>query len=789
MKHRSDSLEEINTKFVQILQKLGMDASSKSRLEQKLSPSAKMNMIVSIQSQSVKEGNIKNSVDVLRGEVSLYYLFLLRSTLEEGPSLFYEILKKNEGVSAIEHSLVLLLYYDCVKDASYEFNKELYESNKDLINDYDPELYVFERRCNHTSYNASKINFSIFSRESVLEEYLNLIFVIISTYKESLRDFDIEKITRSVNLHRCYTKSFYDIIDFYASNDLSLLDFLFAPLNSKYHLCLVNTFVYDIYKDEADYTAIKIMQMCGKYQRVISYMINQINYEKQMGLGMNQKPSEKTADSQAKSLTINFVNIMNDEINLGPDVNKELIKQRINQIIDTLATSTTANTLPCLIESFLTNPMFLSDKLNEIKLKNELENLKRENERLQIAVVNMDNKSDIDLKKEIVENIRPTPIIQKKEDMNLKDIVTKKTNNLTIRKPPPFAKKKAKETNPLLAPYFSRSYYPLRWAKMNKGENIWDDVHKTMKINDILDNFTISNLLCYEKKTVVIEKPPTTKVQVPTVFPGKRGNAIGIALGRLRISDSDFKNKIFSYDTESISENIIKQLIHNYPTNEEFRQLQIFQEEMVGKSERIIGRAEEFYFNFLDCHEEFIQRLNAMYFKITFPGLSSSIRIQIKKITNIYSKGIESMAIKEFLQYALLLGNIFNGSSFIGNAEGFSLSSIYQIVKYTGNAKESLLSDIAEKMTHNLTSDLEYLTSENVKYESVCTEVAELNINYDRLKNYEDLKILWPDLFCDYANLVEEIKNLNWLHGKFCKYFGEDDVFVILRHLLEAIKK
>lgn len=774
MDRRLDSVEEINVKFLQILHKLGMDSTSKTRLSQKLSLEAKMNMIVSIQSQNIKEQNLKNSLIAMRCHVSLYHLYLIKSTVNQGPQTLYDVIKKNDGIEIIENCIELILYYECVKEANFELNKSLYEQNSECRENFDPAVYGNERKIMYTTYNASKVVFSEYSREYVLDEHLSLILTILKNYKEALRDFKIEKITRMINLHKCYTKVFYDILDYYASNDLSLLDFLFGPMNSCYHLCLVNTFFYDIYKDDLKYTAVEIMRICEKYQKFIFYAMDQIRIEDQMG--------EKLTDSQTKGRRMNFLEILNPEDKDKQSVNRDMIKLRINSIIDSLANSTAANTIPCLVESFLTNPEYLSGKSNEVKLLGEIEKLKKENERLQIAVVNMDNKKDT-----IDKEIKQVPIVKKSVLPNIKEVVTKKMNEVTIRKPPPFAKKKIKEVNPTLAPYFKRSYYPLRWAKMCKGNNVWDEVNDTMNVEEILGKFTIDNLFCYEKKIVVTEKVTKTVSRVLTVLPGKKGNAISIALGRLHINDSDFKKMILDYDTSIINENMAKQLIANYPTPDEFKQLQVFREEGYDEDSQRIGRAEEFYLNFIEHEEEFLEKLKAVYFKLIYPILSSSIRRNMKRTSKVYNTALQSKSIREFLQISLLLGNVFNGSTFIGNAEGFTLESLYQFINYKGNDKEQLIVDIVNKMQHSLINDLTLITQESIKYESVCTEIADLNMNFDRLKNLGDLKLLWPVLFSDHSQLLEEIKNYNWLYGKFCKYFGEGNIFEIFKAILDAI--
>ncbi|EJW02726.1 hypothetical protein EDEG_02879 [Edhazardia aedis USNM 41457] len=373
---------------------------------------------------------------------------------------------------------------------------------------------------------------------------------------------------------------------------------------------------------------------------------------------------------------------------------------------------------------------------------------------------------------------------------------------------------------------------------MEKEKTIWEIINKEINYESMLKIIKIEDLAPFERIEKKDAAENSKKETCQIVFPTKKGNAIGIALGLSKISDKEFLLKILNLDTSAFRENTIKQLIANYPTAREIEFI------MNLNTNEKMGRAEEFFFNciqnivdinyigkkvaknkiskntnasnkantstnaendtislestktaltidtadFLETYNLIRRRLKILYFIMTYTDLCSNVRFGIKKLTKVYETALQSPAIKEFMALSLFVGNCINGNSTLGNAEGFTLESIYKFMEYTGNKKEKLMQVITDRLQNDLQKDLRLITRQKLKYDGVCNEMTELTNNYNNIeKDSEDISIFLGQLYTDHNNLKEEFQNFNNLYAKFSKYYGEGDVFSVFSSLLAYI--
>ncbi|KAM0688697.1 hypothetical protein COBT_000051 [Conglomerata obtusa] len=1018
-----NSLDEIHAQFKNVLQKLGIIMHKQAKLERMLTPEAKMNYIVSLQSQSIKEQNVKFYLEQMDPQrsydcVSLFHLYSLRATISTDSLALYEIFKLNRGHDILQELLCVLLRFRTKKESMVICNKNTVDSNyinfamddKNNYSDTKPGNLADCTIDTRPSYNASQMKFSVFERESLLEEHLNIILIILRNFPISIDDFDFYIIVKYVYLHKVYTKSFYEIFYIYAKNKITSLDFLFESINEKAHLCIINTYFYDIIKDakltdehyrmfwnvadsyskaekENNYILLRenylkrqqILELvdCGTNENKIdnkthknvssdilheniqdknttiihkenfngrkinnltntdakkdhnatiykksckfdngieendknteyiknrdikeNYLHNNSNNhaicsidEKQTFLSSNKSicdkeshkgreenaaetSKSKTTEPNSKNETIQITKLLefeiikefivnkrftkivsyiishlefetpynkifmeniriagDEEINIKTMVDhqsknteykrnvflqgngtktkdyeesKIKIKNKILLLIDLVENEKDLKVLPCFVENFVLCPHIFNNKKKEVELLREVSELRNENLKLKKEISNIEKTN-----KEVV-------VIEEKKEVT--NVIEKKIEKLTVRKGPPLKKVIKKTVNEHLTPYFKRNYLPLRWEKMSKENNIWDEIYKNYNCFELSRLIPIDELIPFEKKEVKLSS--IKKINLKTIFPHKKGNAIGIALGRVKMTDKEFKEKIFKLQDKYFVENTIRQLINNYPSEEEMLLLNEI------KKDEKVGRAEEFFMEFKDCYNEFFEILKIIYFKITFTYMRISIRENIKKLSVVYNTGLESHAIKEFFTITLFLGNVFNGDSFNGNAEGYTLESIQKFIEYTGNNKERLIEYIKEKLKHDLKADLKIITGQQNKFELVCTEMTEVNKNFQQMKfyhtkNHNDIinnqnntntdnnngplnttinKIneinnniisksneYLREFLLDYETLKDEYECFNALYERFLKFYKGGDVFQSFFMLLRTL--
>lgn len=813
---RKRSLDEINYQFQSVLDRLGIDDDEQIKMKN-ISLDLKMKVIISLDSQCSKEQNIKVFLENLKLRNSLLNILSLKSIMNEGHITYLVVFRENDGFRILEDLTYKILFET---EQIYDTNKALYEKvhcenikergpcwyDKGFNMEYDFQMYYAIGK----KKNMCECLLMEGSRESMLNEVLGCMLVIAERF--DCYEFDIARIVKNVYLF-VYTQNFYNLIDLYAENCIERLDFLFK--SEKKHCCVINTYFFDIYRENHRYKAIELFLSDIKYKKIVLFILSEIRnegkkrpmnnetslYEKSTNknrLEYNQHYGTKIQRNREEmDGTLQKINtkVYNNSIDVNDkelDEIKAETKSKLNKIIENIENDKLIGIIPCFLESFIANPDTFDKKTDTLgltkeneNLKKEIERQKREIERLQLAVVNMDNKTKPCFSTKTIEEVNLAV-----EPKKIEVAVEEKLNNMTVKpKKMPFKKKSVpKETNTLLVPYTKKTYYPLRWSKTVKNSNIWDEVNRDMSYENLTQIFTVDDLSCYEKRLNTINKQGKVITKVRTIFSSKKGQAISIALGRVKMTDQEIKMYIFQLKECKFGENMIRQLVKNYPKKEEFELLKALKLEMDIKPE-LVGRAEQFYFEFLFCQDELYRYLTAIYFKISYPPNAGTIREMISKLAKIYTRALESKSIKEFCQYTLFVGNVFNNNTFSGNAEGFSFESIASIVEYTGNNKERLIEDVISKMQYDLVADLKYLTTENIRYDGLCIQFTDLLADYELITLNEEIGNYLKPLIDDFEDLKKSYKELNNLYAKFNKYFNGENVFEIFSMLLIEIKK
>ncbi|KAM0676248.1 hypothetical protein GVAV_000211 [Gurleya vavrai] len=836
----NSSFDEIDHKFKTVLNRLGISQTKQQKLAHMLSPESKLVYIISLQSVTLKERNIVQYLEEMQDYscISIINAYSLRATLKSGERCLYNVFKENNGVRIVQEIIYELINYN--KECYSDINERLSGKVKKEKDSYNASDYLFPTYSRENlleehlyliyiildSYNDSLSDFNIYHivKCVVLHKiYTKSFFLILNIYaKNSIENLEFLFSGLKENSHLCITKTyFYDIFKD-SDQQVMKINYSECSLNNKDATKTEksnessNSFGPDIFnssnisnnfpfnddaKTKKRENAIdkfliekEIIQefLSSKiYKNLVVYILKIIEINTPF---LIKKMHEITVTEAKKNFDVETVEMNTKSIffcekTLDEDLSKEKenLKSKICLLVDAIENSVVIQIIPCFLENLVLKPEDIDKKKNEIQMKKEIENLKNEIKKLKEEGLKVNVKKDglseklinevsNEIDKNIVDAKIENPIV------NVKVAIEKKIGslNLNVRKGPPIKKFAAKKVvNELLVPYFKKKFNPIRWDKISKENNIWEEINKLYNLNELTNLMPIEEFLPFEKKDVI--HSCVKRIVLKTVFQSKKGNAIEIALGRVKMSDEEFKNRIFNLNDSFFNENTLKQLILNFPSIDEMKMLN-----EIENGDKI-GRAEEFFLHFCDCHIDFLNFLKIIYFKLTYINISNSIRENINKLTVIYKTGLESLAIKEFFLVALFLGNVFNGDSFSGNAEGFSLENIIRFIEYTGNNKERLIDYIKEKIKNNLKADLRIITSEQIKFDAVCTEMNEINKNFDQITIDKKGQTYLEILIKDYNKLKDDYAEFNALYERFVAYFKSNDIFYVFKMLIKAL--
>ncbi|CAD25655.2 similarity to formin [Encephalitozoon cuniculi GB-M1] len=314
----------------------------------------------------------------------------------------------------------------------------------------------------------------------------------------------------------------------------------------------------------------------------------------------------------------------------------------------------------------------------------------------------------------------------------------------------------------------AKRYIQVKWTKMGKGNSVWskinmEEMERVFKAEEF-DGFEVRG-----------EKPRASSAETekrrPSVFSEKKNYAINIALGRVKESNCDLKSAILGME-ERLSENLVKQLLFYFPTDDEIEQLQ--------STDSVFGRGEEFFKECIEDIELMKRCLYYLYFIISFRN--QNVTKTLETLERYYSMLLESKELRRFLGIALAAGNHLNKGSFLGNAEGFTMESIPRILEVKSNGS-SMVSLLRKKIDcAQLLKDLSVVyDASGVNFEGLCIEVEELKKNYINASGsaFPQIQEKMEKIQEKYEAICSLYDKVTKLHRDCREYFGEkiDDGF------------
>jgi hypothetical protein len=345
---------------------------------------------------------------------------------------------------------------------------------------------------------------------------------------------------------------------------------------------------------------------------------------------------------------------------------------------------------------------------------------------------------------------------------------------------PKIVKKIMKKTSVKKQQAPEKNYVQIKWSKIPRGMGIWKEINpSTFEKSFVVQEFDVFEVKQRERK----ENETMVEIRKPTIFPEKKGYAISIVLGRVKTSNIHLKSSILNLEEEMFDENLVKQLLFYFPSDEEIEQLR--------ETENVFGRGEEFFKECVDEVEMIKKCLYCLYFVLTFRNQSTEI--QMETLKKYYTSLLKSESLRRFLGTILYAGNFLNQGSYLGDAEGFSMDSIPKILN-TRNNGVSFVDFVMKRVSgESLVKDLDIVyDASRINFEVLCMEVEELKKNYintsgnscERIQKRMEMEIPRYERMCStYDDVVRLYKECE-------RCFGEciDEEFNSrIIHILERI--
>lgn len=639
----------------------------------------------------------------------------------------------------------------------------------------------------------------------IINENINtkIIPLLIKVLKIDIEIPNLENIVRNIFLLETYDYNFFEFLKFLSKNYISLL--IDNLLDSK---CAVNTKFYSILNH-----ILKIKKLRNEIHFFNTILIKNLNI-RMILIFKNFKEciKDKIMDEEGKEILKIFseININDEENDEIKDKNeREYIKNIRNKYLNIILE--TLSGCSCEFHDFNDKIKNQIEKVAKIefekmwdnkikyesinknnedeenkKIKNEeLKNSEKNKEEIKINNDDIKNKEDLKNKVELKNNsvIRINDNMKINEEIKIKEEVKNKLDDQKIetqqnstKKMPlnfkmPFMKKmpgmKKKTIN-----LFDDDFINVKWKKIEPNGQIW----KNIKWEDLHSKFSRNDFLPFVKK---LQKKTEVepKIKIITIFSPKKGNAIAIALGRIKIPDNDFINSVIKIETKHINENILNQLIKNYPNADEIEQLKSMYESQSFNnyfSKTQIGRAERFYLNCIPYLNDFFISLKFLKFSLTFENKKSEIIKKINILKNQLNKILNCNEILNFLKTCLYVGNVLNNKSYLGKAEAFSLESIKEFLYVKDEKNKNIFQLIKSKIDCKeiLKTLKEIDLCCSIDIDGLKHEKIDLKNEYEELGKYKSLEKLYLRYKNDMNNIENNYESFNESVNKFSDYFG-----------------
>eukprot|EP01133_Synstelium_polycarpum_P016880 gene16880-20072_t len=300
-------------------------------------------------------------------------------------------------------------------------------------------------------------------------------------------------------------------------------------------------------------------------------------------------------------------------------------------------------------------------------------------------------------------------------------------------------------TKPVVTP--TQKMKPLYWKRIilaptSRTESLWDQVlEPTINAKDFEDHF------CQKKKVTTLEKSvdldgdvaaAPEKIKLVSVVDLKKSNAIAFMLAKLPSGGVPaLKTAVEKMDTSRLNKEVIKTLMNNVPTEEDFA--------LIKSSEVPVANLDKPERWILDMQslvkENLRERLRAWLFQLEFSDLHANIVSSVAALSTATADTRSCENLRRVLGVVLALGNHMNGGSARGQADGFSLEILDNLstTKDIDN-KQTLLEYVARVALDKypkvigLADELEALRGVQLSVSDMQADMAEIESGFSSAK-------------------------------------------------------
>ncbi|KAH3764628.1 actin binding protein [Pelomyxa schiedti] len=272
------------------------------------------------------------------------------------------------------------------------------------------------------------------------------------------------------------------------------------------------------------------------------------------------------------------------------------------------------------------------------------------------------------------------------------------------------------------AVHWTRLILPPPQVDSERKKCIWDSVkEQEFDESNLLEHFAMKNQAKPDATGPKPEEIAPEKRQVVRLLPSKKSNALGIMRGRFP-PDAELTQALRDVDRSKISKEMIHELMHNLPSNEE--EMTIREADVPGV---IFDKPEQF--SLLVLGIPYIrERLNFWDFANDFPEKLADICTPIQTVQKASAEIKESPALRSLLGTILAIGNYLNGGTPRGQADGFNIEMLTQFAEIKDSSSSSNLLSYAIgscSESQNIPTELEHVS----EAATVDIKLVETNLN------------------------------------------------------------
>lgn len=340
---------------------------------------------------------------------------------------------------------------------------------------------------------------------------------------------------------------------------------------------------------------------------------------------------------------------------------------------------------------------------------------------------------------------------------------------------------------------------------MASRSNIWRTVlsQPSPSLPDMINFEAMEELFC-QKPTVSPVRVLTENKKIlkePTVISlldGKRSLNISICLKQFKMSPQEIVTSLRNCDGAKLGSEKLRMLLKILPQPDEAKLLKSY----TGKPERL-ALPEKFFLQ-LSSLKHYPLYINGLLQMEEFQPIAADLILTLDKYIGLVTAIMKSERLRKFFLIILTAGNFINAGSYAGNASGFRLNTLAQLIDIRSNKpRMTLLHYLVEAAESNdqealfFTQEFEHLTAcSRVSLDTTKADIIQLKAQIAKLeKNYVSAEDnLKKHLLPFIQSAKKQLKSLHMrldkieeLSKELASFFCEDETKFSVEECLQLI--